>query len=101
MVKSLSNPENNELGLTFDEFLDAAATFFNQRESHEGLSRIFKLFDNQESGRLTKQDMRRISNELDLYLKTEEIDLIFSRAATDGEFITLDDFMFHMRVQEM
>eukprot|EP00353_Schmidingerella_taraikaensis_P014158 CAMPEP_0185583192 /NCGR_PEP_ID=MMETSP0434-20130131/21372_1 /TAXON_ID=626734 ORGANISM="Favella taraikaensis, Strain Fe Narragansett Bay" /NCGR_SAMPLE_ID=MMETSP0434 /ASSEMBLY_ACC=CAM_ASM_000379 /LENGTH=166 /DNA_ID=CAMNT_0028202203 /DNA_START=6 /DNA_END=506 /DNA_ORIENTATION=- len=101
MIQSMSTSVNNELGLTFEEFLDLAATYFNKRDTHEGLSRIFKLFDNTERGRLTKKDMRRISNELDLYLKSEEIELIFSRASTDGEYITLEDFMFHMRVQEM
>ena len=101
MVQSMCTDVNNELGVTFEEFLDQAANYFNNRDSHEGLSRIFLLFDNAENGRLSKQDMRRISNELDLYLKSEEIDLIFERASEDGQFITLEDFMFHMRVKEV
>ena len=46
MVKFLDNSYNNELGLTFEEFMDQACDFFNQRDSHEGISRIFSLFDN-------------------------------------------------------
>ena len=46
MVKSFDTDYNNELGMTFDEFLDQACDFFNKRDSHEGISRIFQLFDN-------------------------------------------------------
>ena len=46
MVKSLDTDYNNELGMTFEEFLDQACDFFNNRNSHEGISRIFQLFDN-------------------------------------------------------
>ena len=45
MVKSLDNTYNNELGLTFDEFMDKAAEYFNKRDTYEGISRIFSLFD--------------------------------------------------------
>ena len=45
MIKSLDNAYNNELGLTFDEFINQAADYFNKRDSYEGISRIFSLFD--------------------------------------------------------
>ena len=45
MVKSMETPYNDELGMTFDEFIDASANYFNVRDSHEGISRIFSLFD--------------------------------------------------------
>ena len=71
MVKSMETPYNNELGMTFDEFMDASANYFNVRDSHEGISRIFSLFDIDQKGSLNKKDLRRISNELDLYLTSE------------------------------
>ena len=45
MIKSLDTTINNELGLTFEEFLNQAADYFNKRDTHEGISRIFSLFD--------------------------------------------------------
>ena len=54
MVKSLDDAYNNELGLTFDEFIDHAANYFNERSSHEGISRIFRLFDFSDKGVLTR-----------------------------------------------
>lgn len=45
MVKSLDNTYNNEIGLTFEEFMDQAADYFNQRGTREGISRIFSLLD--------------------------------------------------------
>ena len=46
MVKSMDNDYNNELGLTFDEFMQNACDYFNKRDSYEGISRIFLLLDN-------------------------------------------------------
>ena len=54
MVKHLDNTYNNELGLTFDEFMDQACDFFNKRDTYEGLSRIFALFDTGNNGKLTR-----------------------------------------------
>ena len=45
MLKNLDNTYNNELGLTFEEFINHAADYFNRRDTHEGISRIFSLFD--------------------------------------------------------
>ena len=54
MVQSMSTDFNNELGVTFDEFIELAGNYFTKRDTHEGLSRIFMLFDNSESGKLSK-----------------------------------------------
>ena len=100
MVKHLSNDYNNELGMTFDEFMDQACDFFNQRDTYEGVSRIFSLFDFSDTGKINRTDMRRISNTLDIYLTSEQIDLMFQRASSDGDYITLEDFYYHSRVEK-
>ena len=33
----MSTHVNNELGVTFDEFIEHAANYFNKRDSYEGL----------------------------------------------------------------
>ena len=71
MIKSMDTPVNNEVGLTFEQFMDLSARFFSDRSTKEGVARIFMLFDAQEKGHLTKTDLRRISNELDIYLTSE------------------------------
>ena len=57
------------------------------------------LFDTSQNGHLKKSDLRRISNELDIYLTSEQIDLIFSRASVDQEVITVEDFEYFMQVE--
>ena len=45
MIKHMDTSANNEIGLTFDQFMNNAATYFSERRTKEGVSRIFKLFD--------------------------------------------------------
>ena len=71
LIKHLNTDINNRKGLTFDQFIEQATDFFNDRQTLDGIEHIFLLFDNQNKGYLTKDDLRRVSNELDLYLTSE------------------------------
>ena len=57
MIKHLSTHVNNEKGLTFDEFIEQATDFFNERTTLEGIERIFLLFDNQNKGMISAKDI--------------------------------------------
>lgn len=57
MIKHLSTHANNEKGLTFDEFIEQATDFFNERTTLEGIERIFLLFDNQNKGMIAAKDI--------------------------------------------
>ena len=57
MVEELGDPE-----LTFDRFIRHANDFYNQRESSEGIERIFRLFDNENLGYLSRDDFARLSS---------------------------------------
>ena len=71
MVKHMDTEANNAKGITFSEFMKQATDFFNERQTLEGVERIFMLFDTENTGQLTREDLQRISNELDMYLTSE------------------------------
>lgn len=97
MLKFMDTEQNNVKGLTFEEFLDQATDFFNQLHTVEGVERVFSLFDTKGQGVLTATDLQRISNESDLYLTSEQVNLIMQRASIDGQSITLADFEYIMK----
>ena len=58
------------------------------------------MYDTEDKGFLTPTDLQRISNQLDLYLSTEQIQYIIKRASSDGENISAEDFAFHMKIED-
>lgn len=100
MLRFMNTEQNNLRGLTFDEFVEQATEFFNELHTAEGVERVFSLFDSKHSGALTATDLQRISNQFDLYLSSEQINLIMQRASVDGQAITLADFEYIMKKED-
>ncbi len=65
----------------FEKFIKYANDFYNQRGTAEGIRRIFKLFDNQGIGSVTKADIERLASELDIFFKPEQLDKLFISAS--------------------
>ncbi len=93
MVDELGDEE-----MHFDKFLKIANDYYNQRDTQEGIQRIYRLFDNNGTGAITKSDIERISTDLDMFFKPEQLEALFDRASQDGKTITLDDFFNYMYV---
>ena len=66
MVDELGDEE-----MFFEKFLKVANDYYNQRDTTRGISRIYRLFDNNDTGIISKSDLERISGELDMYFKPE------------------------------
>ena len=47
----------------------AVNDFYNDRTTREGIKRIFLLFDRDDSGALTRDEIMYISNTYDVFLK--------------------------------
>ncbi len=100
MLKFMNTEDNNTKGLTFDQFIELATEYFNERHTQEGIERIFQLYDFGNKGYLNHLDLQRISNETDLYMTSEQIGLILQRASIEGGQITLADFEYIMKNEE-
>ncbi len=83
-------------GINFDQFLDAITTRLGNRETKEGIYRIFQLFDDDNSISINITNLRRVSKELGETMGMEELKEMLERAASNGEEISFDDFYFIM-----
>ena len=95
MIADLDTPEHAR-GINFDQFLDAITTRLGNRETKEGIYRIFELFDDDKSGTINISNLRRVAKELGETMGLDELKEMLERAASNGEEITFDDFYFIM-----
>lgn len=91
MIASLDTEENQK-GVTFDQFLDSITLKLGDRETHEGIDRIFDLFDDDKTGAISLMNLKRVAKELGETLSPDELKEILSRAATNGNEISREDF---------
>lgn len=63
MIADLDTHENSG-GINFDWFLNSLTDKLSNKESRKGISRIFKLFDDDSSGSINVHKLRRVAKEL-------------------------------------
>lgn len=78
--------------IDFDEFLDAISNKLGNRETKEGIDRIFDLFDDDKTGSINLNNLRRVAKELGETMSLDELKEMLHRAAANGEEITREDF---------
>ena len=87
---------NDNRGIDFEQFLDAITTRLGNRETKEGIYRIFQLFDDDNTNMINIHNLRRVSKELGESMGMDELKEMLERAASNGEEISFDDFYFIM-----
>lgn len=83
-----------ELGaeIDFDQFLAHVTDRLGNRNSPEGIERIFNLFDDTGAGTITLAQMKRVAKELGESMSVDELDAAIQRVAGGKSEITLEDF---------
>ena len=86
--------ELEELGheVDFDEFLTAISSKLGNRETREGIDRIFDLFDDDKTNTINLANIKRVAKELGETMGIDELREMLTRAASNGEEITREDF---------
>ena len=76
----------------FEQFLGAISHKLGNRETREGIDKIFDLFDDDRSNTINLANIRRVAKELGEAMTFDELKEMLSRASSNGEEITRDDF---------
>ena len=95
MIADLDTPENSQ-GINFDHFLDSITAKLGNKETKDGIARIFDLFDDDKSGSINIHNLRRVAKELGETMSADELKEMLERAASNGDEITFEDFYFIM-----
>lgn len=78
--------------ITFDDFLYHISDKLGNRESKEGIQRIFELFDDDGSNTINVKNLARVARELGESMTEEELQEAISKVAGNKKEISADDF---------
>eukprot|EP00397_Hematodinium_sp_SG-2012_P055569 GEMP01067925.1.p1 GENE.GEMP01067925.1~~GEMP01067925.1.p1 ORF type:complete len:167 (+),score=42.25 GEMP01067925.1:73-573(+) len=79
--------------IEFEEFLDAITSKLGDKESRDGIGKIFQLFDDDHTGNITMKNLKRVAKELGETMSEEELREMIERADSQGNGeIALEDF---------
>ena len=79
--------------IDFEEFLDMMTARMSDKDSREDIQKVFNLFDDDQTGRITLRNLKRVAKELGETMSDAELMEMIERADTDqdGE-ISPDEF---------
>ena len=94
LIADLDTPEATKNGgIDFDNFVEAINDKLGDKESKEGIRRIFDLFiDDPNSDTITLNSLKKIARELGENMTAEELKDMLERASSNGTELTFDEF---------
>ena len=94
LIADLDTPEAAKNGgIDFDNFVEAINNKLGDKESKEGIRRIFDLFiDDTNSDTITLNSLKKIARELGENMTAEELKDMLERASSNGTELTFDEF---------
>jgi len=97
--KMIADVDKNGSGtIDFEEFLDMMTVKMGERDSKEEMAKAFRLFDDDETGRITFKNLKRVAKDLGEDITDEELQEMIDEADREGSGeVSLDDFMRLMK----
>jgi len=82
-----------EGGVTFETLLDAINYRLGDKDSREGLRRLYELFiDDPDTKTITINALKKVSKDLGENMRQDELSEMLTRASKNGVEITFDEF---------
>ena len=94
IIADLDTPESERNGgISFDDFVDAINEKLGDKESKQGIRRIFDLFiDDPNADTITLSSLKKISKELGENMSDEELKDMLERTSKNGVELTFEEF---------
>ncbi len=83
-----------------DEFKALMAKYISQRNPQDELKKAFKMYDDDDNGTISEENLQKVAQELELEVTDDEIKLMLKigdRHNHNGEEVNLEDFMYIMQ----
>lgn len=95
VLKILRENDREETGkISFDDYNDVMTDLILERDPEEELAKAFKLFDDDDSGKISLRNLRRVARELGENMTDDELRAMIDEFDTDGDGeINLEDFI--------
>jgi len=84
--KMISDIDTDGSGtIDFNEFLEMMTTKMSEKDSKEEILKAFRLFDDDETGKITFRNLKRVAKELGENMTDEELQEMIDEADRDGD----------------
>ena len=84
--------------IDFSEFLDMMTSKMGERDSKEEILKAFRLFDDDETGKISFRNLKRVARELGETMSDNELQEMIDEADMDGDGeINQDEFLRIMK----
>ena len=88
--------------IDFDEFLTMMTAKMGQRDSREEMIKAFRLFDDDETGRISFKNLKRVAKDLGETMTDEDLQEMIDEADREGTGeVSLEDFMRIMKKADL
>ncbi|TPX44814.1 hypothetical protein SeMB42_g03515 [Synchytrium endobioticum] len=77
--------KNGSGAIDFAEFLELMASKMSEKDSREEILKAFRLFDDDDTGKITFKNLKRVARELGENLTDEELQEMIDEADRDGD----------------
>ncbi|KAJ6669777.1 hypothetical protein lerEdw1_000326 [Lerista edwardsae] len=71
--------------ITFDDFNEVVTDWILERDPHQEILKAFKLFDDDDSGKISLRNLRRVARELGENMTEEELRAMIEEFDKDGD----------------
>ena len=71
--------------IDFEEFLDMMTARMSDKDTREDINKVFRLFDDDKSGFISRKSLRRVAKELGETMTEEELMEMIERADNDAD----------------
>ena len=97
--KMISDIDKDGSGtIDFSEFLEMMTAKMSERDSREEILKAFRLFDDDETGKISFRNLKRVAKELGENMTDEELQEMIDEADRDGDGeISEDEFLRIMK----
>jgi len=93
MISDIDNDGNGSI--EFGEFLEMMTGKMGEKDTREDIEKVFKLFDDDNTGKISLRNLRRVAQELGENIDEEELQDMINQADRDGDGdgeINIDEF---------
>merc|ERR1712107_110514 len=82
--------------IDFNEFLNMMTARMGDRDSREEIVKVFRLFDDDETGKISFKNLKRVAQELGENMTDEELQEMIDEADRDGDGEVNEDEFFRI-----